>query len=48
MFQDNGQELTNEALKCGAKVIGLDQSQKEMEMVAKLYNWKKKYFASKN
>ena len=33
-----GQELTNEALNCGAKVIGLDQSQEEMEMVAKLNN----------
>lgn len=36
-----GQVLTNEALNCGAKVIGLDQSQKEMETVAKLYNWNK-------
>jgi len=36
-----GQELTNEALNCGAKVIGLDQSQEEMEMVAKLNNWEK-------
>ena len=36
-----GQELTNEAINCGAKVIGLDQSQEEMEMVAKLHNWEK-------
>ena len=36
-----GQAITNEALNNNAKVIGLDQSQEEMEKVAQLYNWNK-------
>ena len=36
-----GQAITNEALNNKAKVIGLDQSQEEMEKVAQLYNWNK-------
>ena len=36
-----GQVLTNEALNSKAKVIGLDQSQDEMESIAKLNNWNK-------
>lgn len=34
-----GQVIVNEVLKSGAKVVGLDQSQEEMEKVAKLYDW---------
>lgn len=34
-----GQKITNEILLGGGKVIGLDQSQEDMEKVAKTYNW---------
>ena len=36
-----GQVLTNEALNCNAKVVGLDTSEDEMKKVAKKFNWDK-------